>query len=195
MRYLPIIALISIGCNQAAPSRGYCAKACNATADCCPSVDAGCPGAYPANFVCERGLCRAPVCQSDADCQRTVGATAGCRAVGGHVGCVFLCASDGDCMLGTGISLGTCSATTDDGARRCGGGLPRCTSDADCLGKFHCTDGRCGCLSDADCPSGRHCQDHACGCASDAECGPGLDRCTTDRAFAYPPSPAPAPGH
>jgi hypothetical protein len=193
------LAWIALRCNEVRP-RGYCARSCDVTADCCPAVDAGCPGDYPKNYSCENGLCRAPVCQKDADCQPLLGRAAGCRAVNGRVGCVILCASDGDCIIGAapdggvtgGATFGTCVGTADDGARICGGGPPRCTADSDCLGKSHCADGRCGCLTDADCPTGRHCQDRACGCATDAECAPGLDRCTANPAFAYPPAPAAA---
>ncbi|APR75722.1 Hypothetical protein A7982_01068 [Minicystis rosea] len=177
-------------CGDVVVSQGLCAKTCATAADCCSPGAEGCPGAYPQNFACEKGLCRAPVCEQDSDCEIT-GLKLGCRAVDGKVGCVVLCEKDADCsssspsVLG---SLGTCIGTSDDGAKICKAELPPCTSDADCLGNNRCVDGICGCATDADCPAQRHCQSGRCGCASDAECGPNLDACTTDPAFAYPPS-------
>jgi hypothetical protein len=153
---------------------GYCAKRCKSTLDCCPAGLPNCPGSYPENFVCEAGLCKAPQCQEDSDCALSGGSTLVCRSVGGHIGCVFACSTDGECSsLGT-LSAG-CSRTADDGTRICGvaaNAAVRCTSDVQC-------------------PLNRHCQSGACGCETDAECGPSLDVCTKDRDFAYPPSAAP----
>ena len=177
----------------------YCAKRCVTSADCCPDGVPGCPGPYPLDFACDRGLCLAPRCAHDADCTVPFAKPA-CRAVGGLTACVARCDADADCAssgggLG-GLGAGACVGSADDGTPICGRALPGCASDAECLAGAHCVGGRCGCRDDADCTQGtlRHCHQGVCGCAADAECGPRLDACTTDRAYAYPASAAAAPG-
>lgn len=175
-------------CGSTVEAHGYCARTCATAADCCNPGVPGCPGDYPENFACEHGLCLAPRCQKDADCNLGMSTpTLGCRAVTGRNGCVLLCARDADC---TSPFAPTCTGQTDDGTRICGGEPDACKSDQDCFGGLHCQDGLCRCETDADCGDSKlHCQEGRCGgCRSDAECGPNLDACTDDPAFAYPPS-------
>lgn len=161
-------------------SPGYCAKACSVTSDCCAAQDPSCPGDYPRNFACENGLCRAPRCETDADCAELLGVSdsAVCRERGGFRSCMRACTSDDDCAAVGGLAAGTCSGRADDGTLICAA-----TTGGSSL----------GCTTDEDCPGGRHCQSGTCGCEQDEECRPGLDVCTKDRAFAYPPSAAPSP--
>lgn len=163
---------------------GFCAKACTVTADCCPVGDASCPSAdYPHNYSCENGLCKAPVCVVDDDCQFPMmdGGVVSlvCRVVGTRRSCVRACSVDADCPPLGGLSAGVCTGKANDGTPLCA--LP---PGAKTL----------GCTDDTGCPAGRHCQSGTCGCEQDSECGPKLDVCTKDRDFAYPPSAAPASG-
>lgn len=187
------LALAGLRCGGVAAGGGqtYCAKACATDADCCPDGAVDCPGPYPKNFACDGGLCRAPHCVVDADCDFTPGLA--CRVLAGLASCVRACTTDADCEASGGLAGGTCTGQADDGSPLCVATIPPCTSDADCLGDTHCRDdGRCGCRDDADCTGGlTRCADGICACASDAECGPKLDRCVSDPAFRYPPSAAP----
>jgi len=181
-----------------AEQRTFCAKACSVDADCCGEGSVDCPGPYPKNFACDGGLCRAPRCETDADCGTFVQKPL-CRVSSGLTRCFAGCDTDADCEgTGGGLgSFGTCSGTLDDGTKICALVGPLCTADSDCLDPHgaHCVDGRCGCVSDADCAgSGRsRCADRQCTCASDAECFSGSGVCTADEAFSYPPSAAPGP--
>jgi hypothetical protein len=163
---------------------GFCAKQCTKDADCCPEGLPDCPGPYPENFVCDGGLCKAPLCSTDADCA-TLGAPGLiCGGVDGFTACIQGCSSDADCSFGH----ASCTGRSDEGKKICVA-VP-CVGDGDCVAGLHCLDdGRCGCTSDAECGGGKsHCIGGTCGCGGDADCKPNLDVCLDDPAFRYPPS-------
>ncbi len=165
---------------------GYCAKGCSVASDCCPVGAVSCPGAYPQNYACEQGLCRAPQCVTDTDCDgvASLGVAAACLSISGRFGCVVTCTTDADCSPTTdGGALGTfgsCTGLADNGVKICriatDGGSPLSG----------------GCKSkDAGCPDGLHCRSNgACGCDTTAECQAlGLAACTDDPRFQLPPAP------
>lgn len=119
---------------------GYCAKSCQAVADCCGGA-AGCPGPYPYNVACSNGACIPGSCSSDSDCSN---GTACYRFENNLKFCVLPCTPPGSCTMPT-----TCSGTDLDGKNYCKG--PGCQANTDCKGGGTCVNGSCVCTSNDDC--------------------------------------------
>lgn len=122
---------------------GYCGLKCGVDADCCPAADPNCPGAYPHNWTCPDGICRAPECKSTQDCTL---ANTECHPTNGFGICFTPCLTDTDCVANL-----TCTGQADDGAKFCTTTQAGCTIDDDCHGYGKCFFGACRCKLDGDC--------------------------------------------
>lgn len=126
-----ISALIGGACRRSpGAERPSCQATCTSAAGCVRD-----DGAYAArNFGCEDGVCRWHGCQSDDECQRSLGGEAdphrfACRALGsdGFRTCEMTCQGPADCSTG--------AATTDTDNYVCEAGLCRylgCLTDDEC---------------------------------------------------------------
>ncbi|WP_437633703.1 hypothetical protein [Sorangium sp. So ce854] len=136
------------GAGGAEPRSRYCAKRCDAPADCCPVGASNCPSdTYPNNWTCDAGVCVAPQCSTKVDCA-TAGSSSDsdCLPVGGRMACVRTCTAGEDC----GVAGAECSGRAANGAMYCQFPFV-CTEHAQCNGFGICIDGDCVCDSDDDC--------------------------------------------
>jgi hypothetical protein len=125
------------------PDHSYCAKGCDADADCCPPGASNCPGDFPNNYSCREGICIPAHCESDANC--LIGT---CHEVGGIGTCFNPCSTDEDCSA---IPEGGCDGVADDGVKYCTVPTAPCVDDGDCFGTGRCREGVCTCDTDEDC--------------------------------------------
>jgi hypothetical protein len=132
-----------------------CVIGCTTPADCCGGA-ANCPGAYPANWACDDGVCKMGPCATDDECSYGgVLPDAKCfiLELGGadYNTCVNPCTADTDCSPNT-----ACTGVAKNGTDKfceSTATASKCTADADCGGSGKCntTSGACYCDADADC--------------------------------------------
>lgn len=131
-----------------------CVSQCEGPWDCCPPNSAGlCPGpAYPYNFMCIEGLCVAPPCEGDDDCDNE---GERCLTIEGAPRCRLPCTDDdAPCMAANPDH--TCSGVDDAGQAFC---FAHCSTPSVFCGNAQCDEssGHCLCESSGQCLSGWDC--------------------------------------